>query len=183
MTPAELTTYWKENFGIEPEAHRLREILSHRWFRIHTLPNSKRYPENAVEFAIILARHNAVLSALLESEQAVMVLTTRYSANDDPSLFPEGSWHWTTYFEDPDDERWHWPIYARRIDWRPGILDSVLRLVAQDKTRNLMVLGIQSRVAYHPYDGGGDVIARDAHHRETLRERFCQWLSPYPRGL
>jgi hypothetical protein len=40
----------------------------------------------------------------------------------------------------------YWHVFASEWVWRPGVLDSILRLVADDVVRDLMVL--------HPGAGG-----------------------------
>ncbi len=83
--------------------------------------------------------------------------------------------------DDPQSGSWH--LFARELIWQRGILDSTLRNVAENKSTNVIILGIRQGVAYHPYDGGGDVIARDVRQRDALRERFRDWLSHLPSGL
>jgi hypothetical protein len=83
--------------------------------------------------------------------------------------------------DDPQSTLWH--LYAREIVWQPGVFDETLRRVADYKSWNVMVIGVEQRVVYHPYDGGADIIARDERHRDALKTRFRDWLSLLPSGL
>jgi hypothetical protein len=56
-------------------------------------------------------------------------------------------------------------------------------LVADDRVSNLMIVGLDERSVYHPYDGGADVILADRRQRDALRERYRDWLSTRPDGL
>jgi hypothetical protein len=78
-------TYWNSKFpDCPPVGHLLRDAYSDRWFRIHTLPEAKRYPQIEAEYAEVLRRHNALLADLFLNEQTLALLTTGYSATLDP---------------------------------------------------------------------------------------------------
>lgn len=62
MQSDELNKFWTDEFGDNlPVASELKWKFEQRWFRIHTLPDSKRYPDNESEYDEILRRHNIVL--------------------------------------------------------------------------------------------------------------------------
>jgi hypothetical protein len=190
MTAAELTRHWQEHYGTEPVAYELRKTLPDRWVRIHGLPEMKRYPESPDEYAIILHRHNKVLSDLLGPGEPAIIVTAGYSDSQDttprqnPDLQHPLSWHWTSLPMEPEDpSSYYLHLFARVITWQPGILDDLLRLVASDKAADVMIIGCAQGVTYHPYDGGGDIIARDQSHRDELKVKFANWLSPLASGL
>jgi hypothetical protein len=150
----------------------------------------KRYPESPEEYAIVLYRHNAILSALLDPEPEAILITTGWSDSSHPmpvqdeKLMDPAAWHWRSIPGDPDDqESGLLHLFARAIVWQTGILDGVFRSVADFKSVEVLVLGVTQRVAYHPYDGGGDIIARDRRQRDELKKQFRNWLSPLPSGL
>ncbi|MGA2499718.1 MAG: hypothetical protein ABSH20_18430 [Tepidisphaeraceae bacterium] len=190
MTPNELTKHRRECYGIDPIADNLRRVCCNRWLRIHGLPDAKRYPETQQEYSIILHRHNEALSALLVPGSEAILITTGGSSPEDPAPVQDQylqhpmAWHWMSFLDDPNDPYpilWH--LYARAVDWQWGTLDAELRQVIDDKSSNVMLIGVVQRVVYHPYDGGADIIARDERQRDSLRERFRDWLSSRPDGL
>src|SRR5205814_2205884 len=78
-TEAEMLDDWQDRFsGCEPLAHEMRVALRPRWVRFHSLPESKRYPEDEVEYESVLHRHNCILGELLVAERGVVLLTTGY---------------------------------------------------------------------------------------------------------
>jgi hypothetical protein len=44
---------------IYPVSLIMRKAISDFWFRIHSLPESKRYPENEADWEILFERHRA----------------------------------------------------------------------------------------------------------------------------
>lgn len=60
-TSTTLSKAWRARFGeVLPAGFLCREALSDRWLRIHSLPESKRYPADPSEMAELLSRHNRV---------------------------------------------------------------------------------------------------------------------------
>ena len=60
-----MLTEWQRWFpGCEPIAYHMRDAFSDRWVRFHSLPGSKRYPEDAAEYATVLERHNVILGGI-----------------------------------------------------------------------------------------------------------------------
>jgi hypothetical protein len=186
--PQSLSAYWGEHYAITPLAHLLRKNGGERWFRIHALPDGKRYPETPAEYATVLDRHNALLSHVLTDVAGVVAITARYSFDRkpvrDPAAAHPDDWYWATVPAFPGGKDSSWcHLYARNMTWRTGLLDPLLRLVAEDRVGNFMVLGPAERVLYLPYDGGADVIAADREQRDALKDQFRDWLSPLASGL
>lgn len=187
--------HWPLQFpGCEPVAHRLRDALAHRWVRFHSLPESKRYPEHPDEYAELLARHNRVLGALAAVGDAVVLLTTGYSEASevtprpaelrslDPAARPWRSVPMHELDGDPAHPN-YWHVFASTWAWRPGVLDPVVRLVADDAAANVMIVAPDCRWLLHPYDGGMDVLLESPASRDRLRSSFAGWLSSRPDGL
>ena len=61
--------------------------------------------------------------------------------------------------------------------------EALLLLVADDKTSAVIITDARVHWLYHPYDGGGDVIAANSVVRDVLREKYAAWLSSHPSGL
>jgi len=81
--------FWKSNYGgIPPLGHILREeFFADRWFRIQSLPNSKRYADNDDEMQTILNRQNALISDLIGIGQPYLLLFYAISESPKPICF------------------------------------------------------------------------------------------------
>ena len=185
---------WQQRFAdCEPIAHRLRTALPARWVRFHSLPGSKRYPEDEGEYNTVLERHNCILGELLGPERRVVLLTTGYSETPDAvPPYPE------LRTLDPDAKPWRsvpmhdlegsadpcfWHVFASEWEWQPGLFDPIVRPVADDVVRNVMVVAPDCRWLLHPYDGGMDVILDSPADRGRFRSSHRDWLSSRPDGL
>lgn len=86
---------------------------------------------------------------------------------------------------DRDDAGWEsWiHLYVSMSRWQDGELDLLLRLVADDETRGVIIAPPDLAWLYHPYDGGADVITRYKGERDALAARHTGWLPARPDGL
>jgi hypothetical protein len=178
-----------------PVGFLLRDAFRSRWVRFHSLPESKRYPEDEAEYQILLERHNTVLGELVGQSPRVVLVTTGYSETPEPVR---------TYAEleelDPDAKPWrtivmhtaapdyydapaYWHLFASECEWRPGLFDPLIRLVATDAVADVLIVEPECRWVLHPYDGGMDVIAESPAVRARLRSAHKDWLSIHPSGL
>ena len=186
---------WKREFGtLLPQAGQLRERLSERWCRIHSLPDSKRYPENAAEREQLLRRQLAVANDVLGPAAPCFAYCCRYARKEgEPSresvaglsgvAFAE-LWRATEptgLGEDPGAADTV-AVLGAVIDWNPSLMRPVLLAIAEDQDRLLFLSQTTHRI-FAPYDGGVDVILRDGREVEQFRQRFAPWLSPRPDGL
>jgi hypothetical protein len=183
-----LTRLWQQLWPqCPPIGYLLRYHMPDRWLRIHTLPNSQRYPVNASDYEIVLHRYNAVLSELGATE--IHLITPEYQADDlsagtEPihvGLHP-GAVKWM-HAVNPDDPEIAYDLHISRQQFQPGILDDLLRRVADWQATGVLVTDTALRWLFHPYDGGADLIASSAIERDQLKTRFKEWLSPRPDGL
>jgi hypothetical protein len=194
MTPAEFNDYWQQHYPNSPPiGHLLRQAYEDRWFRIHTLPESKRYPETEEDYQEILRRHNMLLSDLLGENGEFVLITTGYSGTPNPAPpYPE---HLSTIglqehlmtsptpkdYEEDDQDYWH--FYMSERVWKPNSLDDLLRLVADWAIANVLMVSIKQECIYHPYDGGADIILESGSARDLKKEQYSAWLSKHPQGL
>jgi hypothetical protein len=186
---------WNSRFsGCEPVAHRLRTAFPDRWVRFHSLPGSKRYPEDESEYAKVLYRHNHILGQLVGPRRQVVLLTTGYSGSTEPAcLQPESpspgrdAVFWRTIpmheLEGNSTEPNYWHVFACVREWRRGLFDPIVRLVADDVLSNVMIVAPDCRWVLHPYDGGMDVIMESSAARDLLKSSNSEWLSPHPSGM
>jgi hypothetical protein len=194
MNVTDLNAYWTAHFAdCPPVGSLLREAYHDRWFRIHTLPESKRYPETAEDYAEVLRRHNTILTDLLSLEQPIALLATGYSTTLDP-MSPEDineRYHPFDFVrsvamhEDDEDEEFHSysHIWLHVHLWQPQSLDLLLTDVADNTVADVLLVDPQRDVLYHPYDGGADVILGIRAERDRWRAQYRAWLSQHPSGL
>lgn len=192
MKANELDRFWTTEFGDNsPFADELKLKFVDRWFRIHTLPESKRYADNDVETNEILSRHNLILDDLFDAKDNFILVTCNFSAEKVPvkSPKPEGIgfqanfWRSINISDDEESEEYYCHLFLDPKQWKVGILDELLRLIANDEISNLMVISIENNVVYHPYDGGADVILKDSQTRDNYKQKYEHWLSARPDGF
>ena len=194
MNADDFNEYWNANFPLSaPIGNLLRAAYPERWFRIHTLPESKRYAETPAECAEILLRHNTILANLFSSVQMLCVLAIGYSSTPHP-VPPEKidqRDHSFTFLrtipmheadEDENDHK-YFHVWLHAHHWHPHSLDLFLRHVADDIIANLLIVAPQKDVVYHPYDGGADVILKTQAERNHWRTTYRSWLSQNSSGL
>ncbi|MEU8294845.1 hypothetical protein AB0D02_28345 [Streptomyces pseudogriseolus] len=153
--------------------------------RFHSLPKSKRYPENESEYAVVLERYNTVLDELFPGEDVYVIIPAWAAEAEVPSSGADGGyWQSLLVNDDPDPEfRTYCHLFAGRRPWRYGCLDERLRDVADDKVAGALVTDTQMRRLYHPYDGGADVFLTSPEERDRMRDRHADWLSSHPLGF
>lgn len=105
-----------------------------RWVRFHTLPGSKRYPATEDEYAIVLDRHNAVLTELGSVNGSVLLVTAGYTEHSKPAgdvrsdktiAVHPGAFHWTSILLDPDPEPGSWiHLYISEVPCSRCALDT-----------------------------------------------------------
>jgi hypothetical protein len=174
-------------------ADTLKHAYPDRWVRFHSLPESKRYPEQDIEYDTALHRYNSVLDELFHGQE-VQIVTTDWSNDPEPPARsarhapwrPDSS-HWTSICTsggetDPDFITYD-HLYVSRIRWQSGLIDDLLRAVADDAAHGVMITSTSFDRIHHPYDGGADVLLPTTEARDALKQRHNDWLSAHPRGL
>ncbi len=142
----------------------------------------------------MLGRQIRILDELVGPRAGVVLLTTEDSdSTEAPPARPE------LRTLDPDARPWrilpmhdldgdfakptYWHVFASEWEWKPGVLDSILRLVADVVVTNVMVLSPDCRWLFHPYDGCMDVILGTPDARDRIGSSHADWLSPRWDGL
>ena len=179
----ELDALWDREWGDTPPiGHDLRGVQRARWVRFHSLPESKRYPDSEEEYAILLSRHHEVLDHL-GLRGRCFVLAMRYFNDlmpaENPTLPAASLWRTVADVDDDLDAA----VFAAEMSYPSPEFDAVLRAVADEREVGVIVVPPTGKWLFHPYDGGGDVIASTPEHRNELAARFSEWLSPHPLGL
>ena len=172
--------------------------LADRWFRFHSLPESKRYTDNEAEVQELLARQNAVLLDVVGEGGECVVVAGSYDESPgmvDISACPALSKYLVSElaalpkqeFDPEPPEEGEAPLYLRLAcgthTLRRGLLDEVLLCVADCHIANFFVVSVERGRIFAPYDGGVDVILRDTAERDEFKSRYAQWLSARADGL
>lgn len=161
--------------------------------RFHSLPGSKRYPDDAAEYAIVLHRYNTVLDELFAGQDVRIVTTNGSAAPEPPALsarharwHPGGARHWTSFRVDEDetdpDFVFHTHLHVSHTPWRTGMIDDLLRAVADDQTAGVMITSPSFDRIHHPYDGGADIFLPTTPARDAMKSRHVDWLSKHSLG-
>ncbi|RSM72975.1 hypothetical protein DL991_32500 [Amycolatopsis sp. WAC 01375] len=157
--------------------------------RFHSLPESKRYPDHEAEYDVVLHRHNSILDELFHG-QDIQIITTHWSDDPEPQAMPPrrtrqlpGAHYWRSLLDDEDDaDPCYAHLYVDRTVWQPGLLDDLLRDVADEVVADVMITNLSVDRIHAPYDGGADVLLSTTTERDTMKRRHIDWLSAHPRG-
>ncbi|WP_456320375.1 DUF3885 domain-containing protein [Nonomuraea angiospora] len=147
-------------------------------------------PRRTPEYQILLHRHNTVLTEMFAG-QDVYVVTVSYVPDEgftelsttDPHALNPGSRLWTKVRDDDDsDPGGTMDVHIGRQQWKPGILDPLLRAVAEFECSDVITMDTDLCCLYHPYDGGADVSLANAQERDQLKASHSDWLPVNPFG-
>ncbi|MDO7848442.1 hypothetical protein Q5H92_18900 [Hymenobacter sp. M29] len=203
MTAVQFDQFWLSRFPHTPPiSHYFRHDYGDKWFRIHSLPESKRYANTEAEWETLLTRQNAVITDVLGLDTSILLVTGDYlydelSAEEvdftlDSVLTLESiaglpfepATRTDLHRMDPeeyDSGRIYQPFFCEQI-WRPHQFDAVLKDIADDCTRVLFIALERECIAV-PYDGGVDLFLPTAEARDTYRTKYQAWLSSREDGL
>lgn len=191
--------FWQQHFpNCPPVSHLFRHLLADRWFRIHSLPESKRYAEDETEVAELLMRQNAVLLDIIGTDEECVLVSGNYADSpfaenlkSCPALskfefqefvkLPKQEFDWEDL--DADEKPIYLSLFCGTHKLKHGSLDKVLLCVANWKIVNFFVVSCERHHIFAPYDGGFDLILKNSKERNELKAKYKDWLSPYPSGL
>lgn len=197
MDASALIALWETRLpGSRPIAHELRYDLHHRWVRFHSLPESKRYPENEAECTEVHLRYVTVLAELIAETdrtlaQDVLVITASWSGTANPirrhryvrRAIQATYWRSVLEAKADDGEEWWIHLYVSHVRVHSPSMTRLLRLVADDRTDGVIITDLDLAWLYLPYDGGADVIAPTDLIRDDLWRSHQDWLSVHPSGM
>jgi|SRR5690606_11551864 len=193
MTESEFIDYWNKEYPESlPINHELKLVYPDRWFRIHSLPESKRYAETEEEYKIILDRQNQLISELIgeESEVAISFGLYRWDSTNDnyKELTDFGEFQKVLRIdlqkERPEEyeDKMYFDIYVKTEKWENGKRDEILKAIADDEIRAMFV-STSKKCVIAPYDGGVDIIVDSTEKRDKLKAKYKEWLSDREDGM
>lgn len=197
MTPDQFEDFWALTYPETlPIQHLLRYNYSDKWFRIHSLPHSKRYADTEEEWRNLMSRQNIAITDVLGNNSKVLLVTGDYNYNEpnaihiteqEPDFLPfsfQRIGSIDLHKLSPDQYlkgEVHRPAFTE-IVWKPHVHDNLLKSIADDKVRAFFVL-LNHKAIVAPYDGGIDFILKDIETRDQYKEKYRDWLSERKDGL
>lgn len=197
MTKAEFNQFWASSYpNTIPIQHYLIHQYADRWFRIHSLPESKRYADTEMEWEILLSRHNQIITDLLGNHSNVLLVTGDYNYNspEDKHIVEEEPTFQAYTFTlldnidlnslSPDEHEpgvIYRPAFTETI-WSINQHDALLKGLANWKLIAFFV-SFEHHLIVAPYDGGIDFILKDSQMRDAYKAKYHYWLSKLPSGL
>ena len=158
MTKKDFKQFWAANYpNAQRSPYEFKREMTHRWFRIHSLPLSKRYAETSEEYQTILVRQNELITDVFGENQ--------------PFLLVKVTWNKEKVVNTPSEKT-----------WKSQDFDAILKEIADDEARYFFVGQVQNCLIV-PYDGGVDIILKDTETRDFYKEKYKDWLSGTENGL
>jgi len=196
MTQEDFNRFWILNYpDTVPISHLFKHDYMDRWFRIHSLPESKRYADNEEEWNILLKRQNEIITDLFGADSKVILVTGEYNWGertihlvDEEEVFRNYSFskldNIYLYNLNPNDYNngeVYRPAFAE-IVWMSNQHDKLLREIAKDNIRAFFV-SFNKNIIVAPYDGGIDFVLKDSLTRDIFKNKYKAWLSFRKDGL
>ena len=193
MNIIEFNKYWETEYPESfPICHELKWVYNDRWFRIHSLPESKRYADTEEEYQIIFNRQNKLINDIIGEENEIILVFGLYT-NDicNDNYFNLKSFNEFTkiqvidlHAERPEEfeENTLFDIYIKIQKWKNNALNDILKSIA-DEEICLMFVCPSKKCIVGPYDGGVDIILDTTENRDKIKSKYQDWLSPHENGL
>ncbi len=193
MTESEFIDYWNKEYPESfPINHELKEIYPNRWFRIHSLPKSKRYADSEDEYKILLDRQNQLINDLIGKESEVTISFGIYS-NDIASENYEELTDFAEFLKvltidlrkerlEEYEDKMYFDIYVKTEKWENGNRDEILKAIADDEIRAMFICP-SKKCIIAPYDGSIDVIIDSIEKKDRLKAKYKDWLSDREDGM
>ncbi len=165
-----------------PVACIMKHRLSYLWMRVHSLPESKRYPETQEEKNMVLERYASFGTALLGDQGACYIVRSRMNEeNLDPKY--RGSFTWASLPRVDESDEDCWFSWCAETIWCPGEFCTLLLDVAEERDWGVSFVSKASGSIFAPYAGGSDGFSFDSGLLARLKHEFQPWLSSRDDGL
>jgi hypothetical protein len=160
----------------------MRAEFPEYWLRIHSLPESKRYPETDVEREIVFERHSRFGSALLGERAPCLILQSCFNGFPrSTALMPE--LEWTPIHPVVEDEENVWDSSMAHTTWDAVAFRPLLLAIADDQEAHIAFVSVVTDCVFIPYDGGADGFSFDVPLLQRLAQEFAPWRSGHSLGL
>lgn len=186
--------------AFSPIGYVLREGGAKHWVRFHSLPGSKRYPENKREMDIVLSRTDAMARYTLGPGDAWLVQGDGRYASEPPYDQAPAPALRTDYgairrfglilaaqHDEPDEDSSEydvtWRFYAARVRWSRRRFTTLIRNVAKDVALQTLWMSPETGAVFSPYDGGADLFLPSEAAVAEAKRRWADWLPQNPERL
>ena len=182
MTSEQIASAWNARFELAgPCGFLCREAHHELWVRIHSLPESKRYPENEADRAEILRRHNTVASVILGENAECTVFAARFGRLpeiDGGTLVGIGDLrfaHVPALSINEGNESIQ--FFAAQTVWCFGVFDDLILAAAENSIGPILFANLNTGTAYSPYDGGADFFLTSPSDVKSAKDSWRSWFS------
>lgn len=186
------TKTWSEDYSkSSPAGFMLREAYPERWLRIHSLQNSKRYPDNKTDEEELLFRHIKSAKHVLDGDLVLFV-----SVYDDNPDAPLNGPEWIKDFDfevveskniaeggDDDDDPYYLNTFGAKFNWDEGLFREIILDVAKENVGPVVFLSRTSKGVFAPYDGGADLFYINEVKKLQAQVELKDWTSSREDGL
>ncbi len=179
-----------------PISYTLKHIFHERWFRVHYLPDSQRYPTNDEDTSLLLIRYNLLIADLIEVDEEYYLLVASYH---EQAGMPEGyeslldigkfveleglPMHKIESDNYEPGKEYYLRMAIRKSVWQDKSLDKLLMAVANWQISNVIILAKDFNRLLCPYDGGMDIVLENEELKNTYQHKYRTWLSNREDGL
>lgn len=169
--------------GAPPVAYMMRKEIPHRWVRIHSLPQSQRYPASHSDRAEIIRRHEIVAThALGTRNRCLLVIPSPKNLKPLRLDIGQKCNAMLRPFLRLRIEGCIWTFSAMEVVWRKAALRKLIHLSAIGEVRPVLA-NIKTGRAYAPYDGGADLFLSNRSQATCRWSSYPDWLSNQASGL
>ena len=197
MTADQFKEFWTSTYpDTVTIGYLFRFDYNARWFRIHSLPESKRYADTDDEWKILLDRQNTIITDLLGDHSNVLLVTGDYHSDEFEELYPitdVKSISDLTFTpldhidlhklsaDEYDPGQVYRPMFSEQV-WQRNKFDELLKEIADDQLRAFFISPSNNCIVA-PYDGGVDFILKDTQTRDFYKNKYKDWLSKRTDGF
>ena len=196
MTKEEFKTFWTLTYpDTIPISYLFKKDYSERWFRIHSLPDSKRYAETENEWGILLKRQNQIITDIFGENEKILLVTGEYNWDENATFNADEEAVFKPYdfilldnidlfdfkSENYNKGDFYKPAFAETI-WNLNQHDKLLKEIANDNLRAFFI-SINKSVIVAPYDGGIDFVFKNIQTKDFYKNQYKNWLSERVDGL
>jgi hypothetical protein len=178
MTKIDFYSFWNSRYpNFQPVSACFYKNMSTTWFRIHSLPESKRYADTQEEYEEIFFRQNTLLDDLIPQNTTIQIVINFISSHN--SLFDIYDFENIGVIVDEEGETTYQSFVIEQ-EWKTNSINNILKEIADDNIRAFIIVP-EALIA--PYDGGMNLYLNDIETRDFYKKRYSSWLSKREDGL
>lgn len=191
MLKEEFKTFWKINFKETiPLNFTFRATYPERWLRIHSLPNSKRYPESEIELKFIFNRQNSVISDVFKEDEEIYIVRSEFYIENIEEFDLQSEFNFEEveiinlkdFFINEYESDDKLSVQVSKVTWKINSFNDILEDIANDVSM-IFFVSISNSIIFAPYDGGMDIIYQNELQKNYFKEKYKEYLSERIDGL